>query len=597
MKLSEIVLNSSFIKVVIVVSTALYLGLLSVFVISALQAMSLKTNAKEMYALAAEYTAITPETNTSKLAIQTKQLLDELAVSVETTQSFTWQVMETFPLVGENFLAVSKALETSKQVLSDVALPGLPLLEKVTKDSGVFANGGINTTTLAEVLSFMATSEDVLSNAQNALDSINSALLLPEVRQGVEQLSEQVSLLHKASLLAAEYSPTLESMLGIDEEKHYLVVFQNPAEMRPLGGLPGSILLMTVKDGNFSIDRQTSASTSIYSPQSGSDFALSTPEKVELFYEDANRIMAQAMNTTSFTEAAQRVIGHWSRAFPESIDGVISIDPVALGYLLKSFGPLTTDAGIVLDEHTLSKYLLHDVYTITDSNIEQDALYAEVVEKFVDKFKEGNISFPEFLEGIQQSTKESRLLFWSSDSLQNQLSAQLGMTVESPSFNTHEAELGVYFMFAQGSKMYYFLEQAVSVKSIFCPHNNEQTVKVSYQLSNALASEEADDLAPSIWAVSHVEPKGAILSRVMVYAPPGATIQSVAPSNPNDAILVTKEGENPVARVDTLLPPSSQGTVEVTYSFETKKEKPISLYVTPLSQPTKTVVEHVSCSK
>ena len=48
----------------------------------------------------------------------------------------------------------------------------------------------------------------------------------------------------------------LPTMLGRDEPKNWLLVFQNNAEVRATGGLPGAISVVTADDGELSRNRQ-----------------------------------------------------------------------------------------------------------------------------------------------------------------------------------------------------------------------------------------------------------------------------------------------------------------------------------------------------
>lgn len=588
-------------RVILVLISAFSLLVLPTIIllsIAGFQALSIKKDMSDLLAISSHLSTSISEKNIKALEDELQEASRITAAAQKTTNQFPWQFSEAIPFVGENFTAISTVLDTSATLINKVALPGLPLIDQTITGNGLIVDGGINTGFLNEAWVLIAATKEKLIACDTSLSSIDQSRLLPEVRSGIQKLSPLVHGLTTSAVTADTYKETINSLVGAGGSRNYLVVFQNPAEMRPLGGLPGSIALMRIDSGSFTIDRQTSASMSIYPFQDSSEFEPKSQTVSELFYEDANRQMAQAMNTPSFSEAAQRVVGHWSRAFPEQISGVISVDPIALGYVLSAMGPIQLDSGTVLDQNNLSQYLLHDVYVLTDSNNEQDLLYAEVVEKFVDKFKQGPIDPLKLIEAFQKSTAESRLLFWGTNNSENSLAQLLHMSVEPPLSTQTTSGLGVYFEFAQGSKMYYFLNQSVSISSKYCSKEKLQKVEVEYELTNSVRPEDADSLAPSIWAVSHVEPKGAILSRVLVYTQPGATIESVTHTNEFDAVREYIDGDNPVSFVESLLVPSSSTKVKVTYTFPAEAQKIISPYVTPLSQPTATTIKYEqNCSK
>lgn len=571
--------------------------LTSIVFIAGIQAIQIKDHMTHLLevskTLASSFSAGEPQNLQSELVSSAKQVSED----VSATNQFSWRVAQAIPFIGENFKAVRTSLTSIDMLINEVALPALPIAEHAITGEGLFVNGGINAELLNEGWNLLASTQEELEQSEKSLNEIPLNMLLPQVKDGVVKLSSLIHSLSSASKIVNSYQQPINSLIGVQGPKNYLIVFQNPAEMRPLGGLPGAFAMITVDKGSISVGRQTSASTSIYEPQLSDDFKLESSAREFLFHENANRIMAQAMNTTSFSEAAQRISGHWSRAFPEQVDGVLALDPVVLGYFLEAFGPLYLDSGIVLDQNNLSSYLLNEAYKLTDSNEEQDLLYAEVVTKFVEKFKQGPVDPIKIVEAFKQGTSESRILFWSPAADENELAKVLNMQVETPVSSADKANVGVYFMFAQGAKIYYFLNQSVTVSSTFCDSTNTQEVSVHYTLKNTLSDEEANTLATSIWAVSHVKPKGAILSQVLVYGPPDSSIVKVAPQNPQDTVGEVLDGKNPVSSVETLLAPGGQGSVEVSFSFASNKQKEINLYVTPLSHPTKSVVEYKKCKE
>ena len=142
--------------------------------------------------------------------------------------------------------------------------------------------------------------------------------------------------------LAAQVLPT---MLG--GTKHYLVVFDNNAEIRTTGGLPGAWALITATDGSLSLTSQGSFGPSLYSPTPV--LPLSRAERA-LFTD----LPATDFRDTAFVPDAQRVArlqaALWERGpgrsqpgGPVRLDGVLHLDTVGLSYLMGGTGPVTVE--------------------------------------------------------------------------------------------------------------------------------------------------------------------------------------------------------------------------------------------------------------
>lgn len=591
--------NSSKKKVVWSISLVAGFALLSTAVlvgIAVLQGLGIKDDLSVIAADSKQFVAVAKTGDEKAMTSLLSKESATITQAITTTEGFPWQFASSLPFVGENFRSINVTLKAAEILVTDVAKPAVPVISKSLSAEGLIVNGGINTALLNEAWTLLGDTSPSIDRAKKLVSGIHSEQLVPQIRGGIDKVSSSIVQLSSVAEIAQNYENPLNSLLGVKGERNYLLVFQNPAEMRPLGGLPGAIALLKVSNGSLELVTHTSASVSVYSPLTGDEFAPSSPDKELLFEENAKRLMAQAMNTASYSEAATRVKGHWERTFGDYISGVISIDPVALGYLMNAIGPITLDSGILLDQTSMAPYLLNEVYKTVDDNAAQDELFAEVINKFVAKLKTGPINPVVFFENIQKSSEESRFLFWSPDSIEQKLSIDLGTSVEPPSESDKLLKTGVYFMFAQGSKMYYYLNQEVTETSEYCAKEQIQYVTVEYTLRNILTQEEALDIAPSIWAISKVKPMGAILSKVFVYAPPGASIISVTPNNPTDSIKKVKDGENPVSVVESLVSPGASEKVRVTYSYTTSKEKNIQLYTTPLSHPTKIALKKSECA-
>ena len=165
-------------------------------------------------------------------------------------------------------------------------------------------------------------------------------------------------------------------MLGSDGPRNYLVLFQNNAEWRSLGGNPGAMALMHTDDGAISLARPRSRPPS---------FAEYTQVGAAARRRGATQSTANAPagGCTTSTQVPDFAVTAASRARCGGAStgqrgrrGASSIDPVALSYLLAATGPVTLPTGDVLTSENAVPLLLNEVYLRYENPRDQDAFFA-----------------------------------------------------------------------------------------------------------------------------------------------------------------------------------------------------------------------------
>ncbi len=177
-------------------------------------------------------------------------------------------------------------------------------------------------------------------NYERALQNLNAVNLnsLPFVYQ--EQFKDFRSLfqnLIKNFRSITNLNDTLQEIFGGKGQRRYLVIFQNPAELRPTGGFMGSFAILDVKDGNivhftippggtYDLDGQLTVSQIPPLP-------LTIVNK-RWEFQDANWF-------PDFSASAQKILWFYNRSWNETADGVIAVNASVLERLLGVIGPIT----------------------------------------------------------------------------------------------------------------------------------------------------------------------------------------------------------------------------------------------------------------
>ena len=180
---------------------------------------------------------------------------------------------------------------------------------------------------------------DLLDLATAELKEVNPSRLPTIVRDKLplyEKILLDASELLKKLSLIAKMAPTV---LGLEGEKSYLLVFQNSNELRPTGGFIGSLGKVKLNKGHieqikiidvYDIDGQIDdRQIKIIQPR----FLTENLKTDYLHLRDANY-------SPSFPESAERVKDIYTEITDEDLDGIIALDLATIEGLLKITGPI-----------------------------------------------------------------------------------------------------------------------------------------------------------------------------------------------------------------------------------------------------------------
>jgi len=198
---------------------------------------------------------------------------------------------------------------------------------------------------------------DALDKLQPSLDKIGEKLEL--ARNEVVQINPNrypeklfgkkirgnvvalVSIIDGTAKMATEIKPIvgyLKPLLGIPEEKRYLLLFQNDAELRPTGGFLTAYAILSVKNGNF----KPLGSFDIYTLDARFGNRLKAPQPILDYHKNVFNWHLRDMNLSpDFQVSMNTFLENYGKVEDrKKIDAVIAIDTKVLVDLLKVLGPI-----------------------------------------------------------------------------------------------------------------------------------------------------------------------------------------------------------------------------------------------------------------
>ncbi|KKQ95686.1 MAG: hypothetical protein UV74_C0013G0293 [Candidatus Woesebacteria bacterium GW2011_GWB1_43_14] len=159
-----------------------------------------------------------------------------------------------------------------------------------------------------------------------------------------EKLKNGINLAIVGAGFVSKSKPLMEAapyMLGMDEERTYLVLFQNDKELRPTGGFITAYSIMTVKNGKVS---QVNSSD-IYHLDNAYRPVVPAPDPIINYikgvYAALDKFRLRDMNwSPDFRESMDLFMNEAEKAGIEDIDGVIAVDTHVVVNLLKAIGQI-----------------------------------------------------------------------------------------------------------------------------------------------------------------------------------------------------------------------------------------------------------------
>lgn len=190
---------------------------------------------------------------------------------------------------------------------------------------------------------FLAISQKITA-AKNELAKVktnNLTYFLPNQLLALDTVLTQVVA---NTELALPILSNAADILGLNQEKVYLLVFQNNLEMRPTGGFIGSYGLLKIKNGKV-VDFFTD---DIYNLDKYSKNKLKAkpPLPLQKYLKQDQWYLRDANWSADWPTSAQQILWFYEQERkyaglgPQKIDGVIAITPEFISHLLGVVGPI-----------------------------------------------------------------------------------------------------------------------------------------------------------------------------------------------------------------------------------------------------------------
>ncbi|MCU1513640.1 MAG: hypothetical protein JWO10_730 [Microbacteriaceae bacterium] len=517
------------------------------------------------------------------------QIQHEAHSAASLTGDPVWRSVEVVPWLGQNLTAFRQAAEVIDGIADDALPPLADLSDQLNLAAFVPKSGVLDVQPIIAARPQLAKASAAMERAKTSADKINTAGAIPQIGEAVDQLIGMVD--DTATLVSgvSDAAKILPGMLGSDGPRQYLLLVQNNAELRASGGIPGALAVIRAEGGKLSLGQQSTAAAF---GQRSESLPISNDEKV-LFGENLGKYLLDATVTPDFARTGALAEARWSDQYGP-VDGVISVDPVALSYLLKATGAIDV-GGIRLTSDNVVQTLLSDSYVTFPKPAEQDAFFAAAAARVFNKVTAGGLKPKEMIAALAKAGGERRILVWSNHPDEQAIIAGGSLSGPSITSTSRSTGIGVYFDDNTEAKMDWYLKSSIAVGSVECRNDDRPYYEVRVELRSTAPLDAATSLPSYVTGTRYgldVD-KGQIRTTTYLYAPPGSTIYDARIDGTSTLYIAAKEGKNSVAGLTATLDPGKRSVLSFYVLGPPHSPLAVSLQHTPTAFATPTSVDNI----
>jgi Protein of unknown function (DUF4012) len=504
-------------------------------------------------------------------------LRESAASAHDNTDGPLWAALTHLPALGDDVSGV-RAVSASIDTLATDGIA--PLADSVDGLDSVTDGGRIDLAKVRALQEPVDQASAAFAEAASDVSGLDSSGYVGSLRGPFEKYVDQVTSLSRSLSTADKTVSVLPDFLGGNGPRNYLLVFQNNAEIRATGGIPGSWALVHADSGRLVIQKQ-GASSDFGTPDQ--PVAPLSDAETAVYSDLLGRFWQDTTFTPDFPRAAELMAAHWKATFPQAaLDGVVSVDPVALSYVLGATGPVQV-GDISLSADNVVEELLNKPY-LTLEPAAQDAFFGEAARDIFSVATTQLGAPSDFVRAVTRAAGERRLLV--APFRKDVQEALAGSQVQGdlPTDDDSPTVL-VTLNDGTGSKMSYYLRYDAQLTATSCA-GGRQTLGGTLNLTQTISADEAQQLPTSITGFGNVGiPLGDQLVVVRIFGPAGGEISDATVAGQPVDVTPDELDGRPVITLVALLDGSAPVPLTWTTTTAAKQTGPARLRLTPGLEP------------
>jgi hypothetical protein len=252
------------------------------------------------------------------------------------------------PYVGPRYQAGTQTLQVVK-LLADSGTSGSAIGEQVLQ---AYKTNGLSASTAPASPTWLDVVDQRMPQIVQITNQIDEAMALrahiderylPLAAQAKLAKFDEITSRYDLNQFVNTQLPALQSAFGADGPARYLILIQNPSELRPSGGFPGTIALVTFDRGQLQsyefydvYDLNQAYTESTHQP-------IPQPWPLAHYAASPELSILDASWWSDFPTSAATIMSMYQATGWPPIKGVIALDPAMVGSMLRITGPITID--------------------------------------------------------------------------------------------------------------------------------------------------------------------------------------------------------------------------------------------------------------
>jgi len=522
-----------------------------------------------------------------------EELTERAAAAAALTSDPIWRAFEGIPALGPNLAVVRQLAAVVDDLAQDGIAPLAAVAGGISVDDFRPVDGAIDVRPLVDAQPAIAAAAKAIIAAQTQIDALDTTGTLDEVSGAAGRLSSAVDQAASSIDAIDKAVRIIPAMLGASGPRNYAVLFQNPAELRSTGGIVGAAALIHTENGAIQLTQQAPGASFPRHAESVLDLP---PDTSNLYSQRTGQYMLNVGLTPNFPLSARLAQEMWRLEFGVQVDGVLSIDPVALGYILAATGPITLPTGDVLSSENAVSLLLTDVYARYTEPSDQDAFFAAAAASVFSAVAGGDVDPVKLITALGKAGSEHRVLVWSATESEQAVLADTSLAGSLPVSDVATQRFGLYLNDATGAKMGTYLDVAPGVGQVTCRKDGRPNYTVEVTLTNTAPADAATALPRYVTGggAFGVTP-GSVKSIVSVYAAPNVQNLGVTQDGQPVPYLPASDEGYQVSALTVELSPGQSTVLRYSWLGPQQFEGEIELRMTPVIHRNETKKLDIGC--
>ncbi|PRB45022.1 hypothetical protein CQ020_01645 [Arthrobacter sp. MYb23] len=513
-----------------------------------------------------------------------------------------WRFASVLPFLGPNFEAVSEVATTADDVAQLGAVPLVTAFQSLDWKALTPTSSGMDLAPLKAAAPKVQAAARTIRESADRLNSIDADTLLPQVSEPLVDARSQLSSLQGDLNSASDVAALAPDMLGAEGPRRYLLLMQNNAESRATGGIPGALAVLKVDKGALELESQTSATAlgSFVPPVAVED------EQRAIYTARLGKFMQDVNLTPDFATSASTARAMWEKSTGEQLDGVLSLDPVALSFILEATGPVEVTDPLVrqigrdlpqqLTGRNVVQTLLSDAYAKIEEPKDQDVYFAGAANEVFTALSSGKTDAKKLLAAVTKGVEERRILLWSNSAEEQSKISRYTLSGTIAGNSVSPAQFGVYFNDGTGAKMDYWMKRTVQVVKD-CTRDGYREVTVKVTSTNTAPADAATSLPQYVTgAGAFGVPAGTVQTNIVAYGPVLSNIDTVVKDGQKIPFAAQRHSQRAVGTSTVRVAPGESTALEFNFGHIVQHAEP-NLVVTPTTQPFKDVIQATDASR